>query len=206
MSQNTPLGDGPMLSQEVHEQQKLKLMFGAVDAVVRDGLSNATARSIGNLSGINEVYIYRYFENMDDLFAKTFDLVDDYFLNFIIDNFPVIGYADIDYKDRCRILFNKCWHLMLDNPNWLIFYIRYYYSNLFQKNSYDSHMARYTVLNDMVRPACYPGTDPAVVLHHVLNTTLGQARKQTLHPIDSATAEENAFWLVYSVLKCGKGI
>lgn len=195
-----------MLSEETHEQQKKALMEGTIQAVVDDGIVNATARTIGAISGVNEVYIYRYFKNKNDLLAKTFDYIDTELLNIILDNFSVIDYESIDYIDRCRLLFDKCWYFVMKNPKWSLFYIRYYYSTAFQDYSSEDHMRRYEVLIEKMKPACHRDANVETVLHHVLDTLLGQARKQIVYPQDEAQAKDDTFWLIYSVLKCGKGI
>lgn len=195
-----------MLSSEIHEEQKSALKDAAIKLVVENGLENVTARAIGSRSGVNEVYIYRYFESKDDLLAKAFAELDERLLQTILDNFPVIQYESVNYEARCRILFAKCWDFVMAHRDWLIFYVRYYYSAQYQRYSYDAHMKRYEVLIDKVRPACHPTAQVETVLHHILDTMLGQARKQLLHPGDPAQVKEDTFWLLYSVLKCGKGI
>lgn len=195
-----------MLPQQVHEEQKAALMTATVQAVVKHGVEKVTTRSIAAQCRVKEIYIYRYFENKEDLLAKTFAYADECFLNTIFDHLPVMNYASIDYQLRCRALFTKCWEYLLAHPDWLIFYICYYYSSSFQKYAYHAHMERYEVLIERMRPACHPQADVKTVLHHLLDTLLGQARKQITHPQPPEAAEENTFWLLFSVLKCGKGI
>lgn len=195
-----------MLPQRVHEQQKFALMEATVKAVAKEGVENFTTKTIGELSEVKEVYIYRYFENKEDMVAKTFTLVDEGFLEYILENFPVINYESMDYEMRCHVLFSKCWRYIMERPDCLLFYVRYYYSLSFQKYSYEDHMKRYDVLIEKLKPACHKDDEVKTVLHHILDTILGQARKQIMHPRDANRAEEDAFWLVYSVLKCGKGV
>ncbi len=194
-----------MLPQKVHDRQKFALVKATVDAVVADGVENFTTKSIAARSGVNEVYIYRYFANKEDLVAKTFTYADEAFLNCILENIHVLD-SELDYKERCRALFTKCWNFIMSEPEWLLFYVRYYYSLAYQKYSYEDHLKRYEVLIERVRPACHPTAEVKTVLHHILDTVLGQARKQIMHPQDKDQAEKDAFWLVYSVLKCGKGV
>lgn len=193
-----------MLPQKVHEQQKFALMESTVKAVVTYGLENLTTKAVSKISGVKEVYIYRYFENKDDMVKKTFELADSCFLKHIISNFEIMDYKSIDYQMRCRLLFKKCWDYIIQHPNWLIFYVRYYYSSNFQKYSYDEHMKRYEILNEKMKPACHPDADVKTVLHHILDTLLVQAKKQIQHPQDKQQAENNAFYLLFSVIKCGK--
>lgn len=195
-----------MLSRKVHEEQKAALMTATVQAVVQHGVENVTTRNISALCGVKEIYIYRYFENKDSLLAQTFAYADEQFLNTMLNHFPVMHYESVDYITRCRYLFEKCWDYVLAHPDWLIFYVRYYYSSSFQKYAYEGHMKRYEIMIERMRPACHPTADVKTVLHHILDTLLGQARKQITHPGDLERVTDDAFWLLFSVLKCGKGI
>lgn len=195
-----------MLSPEVHKKQKFALMEATVKSIADNGLTNTTSRVIGSLSGVNQVYIYNYFENMEDLITKTFDFADRDFLNFLLDNFDVMYLEDVDYQTRCRMLFDRCWRHILAYPDWLRFYVRYYYSQQFINNSYADHIERYKVLADKVAPACHPEANIDTVVHHIIDTLLGQARKLVLCPQDEQRAADDTFWLIFSVLKCGKGI
>lgn len=195
-----------MLPQEVHARQKQALMEATVQAVVEDGVENLTTKAIGALSGVQEVYIYRYFVNKEDLVAKTFAVADEAFLHVITENFPLMQQKDQPFEARCHRLFQQCWDYILEHPTWLIFYIRYYYSQSFQKYAYEAHMKRYEVLIEKMRPVCHPAAEVKTVLHHILDTLLGQARKQILHPQPLEQATEDVFWLLFSVIQGGKQI
>lgn len=195
-----------MLSPETHEKQKFAIMQAAAKSVAYNGLTNTTARVIGGLSGIDKVYIYSYFENKNNLIAKTFDFADQKLLDCILDNFDVMYLDTLDYQSRCRVLFGKCWDYILSYPDWLLFYVRYYYSQQFIECSYADHRQRYKVLIDKVAPACHQDANIETVVHHIVDTLLGQARKQVLSPQDPNQAASDTFWLLYSVIKCGMGI
>ena len=60
-----------MLSPKEHEQKTAALMDGAVRSVALYGLENASTKTISACCGINEAYIYRYFESKEDLLAKN---------------------------------------------------------------------------------------------------------------------------------------
>lgn len=195
-----------MLPQKVHDRQKAALIEATVKAVVSDGVENLTTKSIDEISGVKEVYIYRYFDNKEDLIAKTFTVADEALLKTISDSFSVISYKSIDFQMRCRLLFKSCWDYILAHPDWLIFYVRYYYSQSFQKYSYDAHIKRYEIFLEKMRPICHPDADVKTVLHHILDTLLGQARKQIMHPENLLQVTDDTFWLLFSVIKGGQQI
>jgi len=55
-----------MLSTKEHEQKTAALMDGAVRSVALYGLENASTKTISACCGINEAYIYRYFESKEE--------------------------------------------------------------------------------------------------------------------------------------------
>ena len=60
------------------------------------------------------------------------------------------------------------------------------------------------MLIEKMRPACPPDANVNTVLHHLFDTLLGQAKKQILHPKDEKHAENDTFYLLFSVIKGGK--
>ena len=191
-----------LYKKDLNEERKQELMDATVRIIAENGLENTATNMICSLSGINVAYIYRLFESKEDLIAKTFDKADTEFLNTIIENFPVLKYDSIDYEMRCRVLFMKCWNFVMERPQELTFYVRYYYSSSFQKYSYSAHMQRYTVLIEKMKTAFPETVDVRAVLHHILDTLLGEAMKQISDPHESnEKAAEKSFQLIFSVVK-----
>ena len=89
-------------------------------------MENLSTREISRRRGVKEVYIYRYFENKDDMVAKTFAESDERFLKLVLNNLPVMKNEAIEYEARCRYLFTKCWEYMMANSERVMFYIQYY--------------------------------------------------------------------------------
>lgn len=195
-----------MLTPETHTEQKSALIYATVKAVVQNGLQNATARTIGAISGVKEVYIYHYFKNKDDLIAQTFNHADESFKKCIFNNLDIINDTSLDYHSRCRAMFDKCWDYILSNRDWTMFYILYYYSSSFLQHSFDAHAKRYEDLCKIMRKAFDAKIDIDTIMLHLLSTILGQARRQINYPRDPQQARDEAFWLIYSVIKYAKGI
>lgn len=59
------------------DDTRLKLIDGTIHVIARDGLDKATTKSIGEETSINQAYIYRHFEDKEDMFAKTFESLDE---------------------------------------------------------------------------------------------------------------------------------
>lgn len=63
------------------DDTRLKLIDGTIHVIARDGLDKATTKSIGEKTSINQAYIYRHFEDKEDMFAKTFESLDEELVN-----------------------------------------------------------------------------------------------------------------------------
>ena len=179
-----------------------ELIDGTVRTVANIGLENTTTDAICKESGMNVSMIYRLYNTKEELIADAFAAVDDEFVGVILKGFPVLSYESIDFESRCHVLFSKCWEYIMAHPDELIFYVRYYYSSSFQRYSNDDHIKRFSALFGKMKTAFPETTDVRMVLHHILDTLLGEARKQINDPkTDSAVAREKCFRLIFSVVK-----
>ena len=191
-----------LVQEEKNKTLQQQLINGAVRTIATLGLENTTTNAICKTSGVNVAYIYRFFADKEDLIEKSFDAVDEELLRFILNNFPVLHYKSIDYESRCRVLFMKCWNYLMERPKELIFYVRYYYSLSFQKYAYKTHMERYAVLFQKMENAFPETSDVRLLMHHILDTLLGEATNQVTNPMDeSSIAAAKCFRLIFSVVK-----
>ncbi len=179
-----------------------ELIQGTIETVATLGLENTTTNAICQTCGINVAYIYRFFADKEDMIAKAFEAVDTEFLELILRNYTVLHYESIDYESRCRVLFMKCWDYLMECPEKLIFYVRYYYSSSFQKYACEDHMERYAALFEKMKTAFPESVDVRMVLHHILNTLLVEAMKQISNPReDGGIAAAKSFLLIFSVVR-----
>lgn len=191
-----------MLSPQEHELKRTALIKGGIRAVAESGLENTSTRLISDLAGINEAYIYRYFNSKEDLLAQAFAEEDTRLLKVILKNFPVLRYHSIDYESRCNLLFSRCWNYVLKSPEHLLFYVRYYYSSSFQKYAYADHMERYSVVLEKMRDAFPETVDVGAIMRYVLDTLLGLALHQATNPQpDDALVAKRSFQMLFSVVR-----
>lgn len=180
-----------------------KLILGTVETVSDLGLENTTTNAICKACDTNVAYIYRFFDSKEDLIAKSFADVDEKLLKVIMKNYTVLNYESIDFESRCHVLFMKCWDYLINHRQEVIFYIRYYYSLSFQKYAYKDHTERYSDLLTKMKTAFPKTADVRLVMHHILDTLLGEAIKQVMDPKDDDnTAASKTFFLIFSVVKC----
>ena len=183
-------------------ERKEKMIEATVQIIAEQGLENLRTAEICKNAGVNIAYLYTLFENKDDLIAQAFAASDELFLKTIMENFSVLRYQSMDYEMRCRVLFMRCWEHIMRRRMYTVFYVRYYYSSLFQKHSYAEHMQRYAGLIEKMKPAFPKTADVKTILHHILDALLSMAMKQINDPqeSDEAAAETN-FGIIFSVVK-----
>ena len=175
------------------------LMDSTVRVIARDGFDKASTRSIAGEIGLADPYIYQYFSGKEALFSQTFRREDAAFAGEIRKHLPIMEQKSMSVKDRCRILFDALWQYLMQHPDSCRFYVQYYYSPYYQKNSSAVHLEIWQPMMANLSAVFRPETDVKFVLRLALNTTLDLAVK-TLNPGCGDDAAEQHFELVYSIM------
>ncbi len=180
------------------DEIRLKLIDGTIHVIAREGLDGASTKQIGLATSINEAYIYRCFEDKEDMFAKTFASLDDELVAKAMQHVPVMYMQEMEYEMRCWVFFTSVWKFLLGNRDKCLTFIRYYYSPYFQKYSAETHKKRYVPLVDKFKDAFRDDANVWMILNHILTTMLDFAVKV----FDGAVADnddtaEHVFRLIY---------
>lgn len=154
------------------DEIRQKLIDGTIHVIARDGLDKATTKQIGIETSTNEAYIYRCFLDKEDMFAKTFDSLDEELVSETMKHVSVMYMQDLEYELRCRIFFFAIWKFLLGNREKCLTYVRYYYSPYFAKNSIKEHKQRYVPLVSKFEDAFIEEADVWMILNHILNVML----------------------------------
>ena len=148
------------------------LIDGTIRVVARRGLNKATTKAISNATGINEVYIYRLFQNKEKLFEKAFESLDDRLVSKALLHIEVMYAQEMDYETRCRIYFFAMWNFLIGNKDEILTYVRYYYSPYFVKGAAMAHRKRFVPLVNKFKKAFRDEADVWMILSHILNVML----------------------------------
>ena len=151
------------------EETRQRLIDGMIRVIARDGLDKASTKQIGITTGINEAYIYRCFKDKEDMFAKTFDTLDEELFSQTMRHFDVIERSEPEHKKRCRLYFDEVWKFLLGNGDKCLTYIRYFYSPYFAKHSAQSHEERFAPLLLRFRKFFRDEADVWMIMNHILN-------------------------------------
>ena len=183
------------------ENMRQKLIESAIHVVAAEGIHKATTKAISTHSGINEVYIYRLFEDKDDLFAQTFAFIDNELIKHILKYEPIMKIQGIDYKERCNIFFKSCWNSILDYDK-CSFFIKYYYSHYFNSYSLQKRKQAYFNVIECFTPAFKEGTDVWRIFNRILDIVYSSIIKILRGEIpDDDEAAEDVFKVLYSAIE-----
>lgn len=178
------------------------LINAAIQVIARDGLDKTTTKHLAAEAGVNEVYIYRLFEDKEDLYVKAFEKLDEEFVNEILEHLPVMYMNNVSFDDRCWIWFSFVWRFMFFNQKRAVTYIRYYYSPYFKQFSYEAHVKRYKPVMDSIKPVFKEDANVWLIFTHILNTMLDFAIKVIEGEVpDNDDTAEHVFRLVYASSK-----
>lgn len=179
-----------------------RLIEGTIHVIANEGLEGASTKQIGLAAAINEAYIYRCFENKEDMFAKTFDSLDEELLAKTMQHIEVMGMSEMEFVQRCRRYFFEVWGFLLSNRDKCLTYIQYFYSPYFTKHSAGGHKKRFAPLVTKFRAAFKDEADVWMILNHMLNVIFDFAVKvhneQMSRDDDYA---EHVFRVIYASVK-----
>lgn len=148
------------------------LIDGAIHVIAQNGLDKAKTKAISNATGINEVYIYRIFENKEKLFEKAFEYLDVQLVDKALLHIDVMYMTEMDYETRCRIYFLAMWRFLIGNKDEIFAYVRYYYSPYFKRHSAEMHKQRFIPLVNKFKDAFKDEAAVWLILNHILNVML----------------------------------
>ncbi len=131
-------------------------------------LDKTTTKALAIEVGVNEVNIYRIFDDKENLFKKTFTFLDDELISIILKHFPVMDRVSMPIEDCCRALFFFIWKFIVENSDKCMCFIRYHYSPYFQKYSCEEHKAAYRIVVEKFALAFRKGADVAHILDFML--------------------------------------
>lgn len=178
------------------------LIDGAIHVIAHNGLDKATTKAISNATGINEVYIYRIFENKEKLFEKVFEYLDIQLVDKALLHIDVMYMTEMDYETRCRIYFLAIWRFLIGNRDEIFAYVRYYYSPYFDKRCSAVHKQRFIPLVNKFKDAFKDEADVWMILNHILNVMLDFAvmvHNDEMPKKDNYT--EHVFRVIYQSVK-----
>lgn len=184
-----------------HNKLRNQLMEGAIKAVSAYGLEGLTTRSIEQQCKLKDSYIYRYFEDKEDLLKKAFLREDRAFVNTIEANFAIMYDNSIDFKERCYSLWEPCWQYLVSRPDVCKFYVRYYYSTYFAQQAISEHTDICKMLVAKFADAFPKNVNVNVVTHHLLEIMLNYGMKVSLGELEDSKETSNMiFDIIYTIV------
>ncbi len=163
---------------------KEKLMNSTISVVAKDGIYKATTKAISINADVNEVYIYRIFEDKEHLFKCVFDLLDNEMAECLSKYYPILEMTELPIEDRAWNFFSRCWEFLLGNKEKCSYFIKYYYSHYYE--SYPSNVRKQIYKSVLTRfePFFNDNADMWRVFNHVFDVVFSTIIKILRHEID----------------------
>ncbi len=180
------------------DETRRRLIEGAIYVIANEGLDRASTKQIGIATSTNEAYIYRCFEDKDDMFVKTFDYLDEELFYICMKYIDVMYMKSLDYEMRCRFYFSAIWEFLLGNHDKCLTYVQYFYSPYFSKYSATTHKEKFIPLVLKFKDAFKDEADVWMILNYILNVMLDFAVKvHNGQMLNSDNYAEHIFRVIY---------
>ena len=96
-----------------------------IKVVANEGLEKIIAKASVGTTGINEVDIYKFFNDKDDLLSATFATLDDELCVKVLCHMSVMHISEMEYKLRCHYFFSVIRQFLIGNQEKCLVFIRY---------------------------------------------------------------------------------
>lgn len=178
------------------------LIDGTIRVIAQEGLDKATTQRIKLATAINEAYIYRCFADKEDMFAKTFDALDEEMAAVTMRSLAVMYAENMPFEERCRLYFAAVWSFLLGDRDKCLCYVQYFYSPYFMRLSEEEHIRRFAPLVEKFTPAFKPEAEVWLILTHILNVMLDFAIKVHNNRMPAGdNYSEHVFRVIYASVK-----
>lgn len=175
------------------------LIASAITVIAGEGLDKTTTKAVAGTAGLNEVYIYRYFSDKEDLLVSCFNALDEELVDIVVSHMSLMSMPSASFEARSRLLFTAVWRFLLGNSEKCRAYVRYYYSPYFKKHSVEAHRERFDGVLQQFRKVFREEANVWMLLNHVLNVMLDFSIKVFNGELgDNEDTTEHVFRLVYN--------
>ncbi len=190
------------MTEQKKNELRLTLQNAAVYVTANYGLDKATTKELATRANVNEAYIYRLFENKEDLLVKTFSMLDRELLYLIASNLDGMRDESRGIDERCFELFYTVWHFLLDGADRCMYYMQFYYSPYFTKYSMQEHRILYDPVVERFSRVFKGGVDVWRMLTYILDIILAMSIKILRKEIENTPEfEQKVFDLLYRALQ-----
>ena len=180
------------------DETRRRLIDGAIYVIANEGLDRASTKQIGIATSTNEAYIYRCFEDKDDMFVKTFDYLDEELFYICMKYIDVMYMKSLDYEMRCRFYFSAILEFLLGKHDKGLTYVQNFYSPYFSKYSATTHKEKFIPLVLKFKDAFKDEADVWMILNYILNVMLDFAVKvHNGQMLNSDNYAEHIFRVIY---------
>jgi len=150
-------------------------MVATMNVIAREGLERLTTKSVESESNISERYIFLLYGNKDALLKQTFDTIEKTYVAVLCSEFR----KAFETETKTEVILHRAWlanwKYATGNPVMTKFYIRYYYSEQFERYSKEDHSRNLAPLLEIVRPMFADRKYADDTLGYIFTTMLSSA-------------------------------
>lgn len=184
------------------EEMRLSLIKSTINTISNVGIDRATTKLLASTAGLNEVYIYRIFGGKEQLFNETFKYIDKCFSNHLLKCFKLVFGKDTPIKEKFFDIFSGIWDFALQDKEQSSFFIRFYYSRYYTKQSSIDREKIYHKAMLLIKNIFKDDANIWWLFNYMLDVIFSSAVKVLRDEIpENQQTKQNIFSLLYAALE-----
>ena len=181
-----------------------KLINATIQVIGTLGIDKATTKKISETAGgINEAYIYRFFDSKENLYHTAFQSITKQINYQLSKTAPLLQQNLISNQDRWWLFVSEFWRYAAQHKEMCMCYLRYYYSPYYRKLSVNEHKISYQSVLDAIKPTFRESVDIELIFHYIFITVLSFAVKdnEKLNETNAAEMSRSIYELIYAAIE-----
>ena len=114
------------------DRQKIREEFikAAITIGANEGLTAVTMRAMSNLANINSAFLYRVFDDVEDVHLQAFMSVNHALIEKMTENLKIYDEGVVT-DEKIKLFFKNLWNDIKEDSEMFEYFIKYYYNNVF---------------------------------------------------------------------------
>lgn len=178
-----------------------QLTDAAIAIGAKEGIHAITSRRLSAEANVNQYYIYRVFDGVQDIICRANLRVNQTVVKTVI---QCLGQYDdvLVVEEKRKAFFHQLWDEMKVQSDTFLFCLRYYFSAIFPKDyATEEIKEEFKPLVDKMMPYFRDGIDIVMILLYLLETVLKDIVMVTngTYP-DNADTEEKTYQFLFGTM------
>lgn len=183
-------------------EMRTAFICATIKVMANEGIDKTTTKRISETAGgLNEVYMYRIFDNKERLYKEAFLAASKKLHNKFLKLIPLLDKGNINNEDKWWFVITGFWNYIQKYQDESKCYLQYCYSPYYHKEATQEHKEQYQDILRALEGTFPEGANIELLYNYIFNTVLCFACKELNNETRDVEMVQKVYELIYVALK-----